>query len=94
MRDKAAQIAERCEQMPPERGRQAEHNLCGFVRQVQFVYFHGIGCTDRYTWNDEAQRYQGGLFEFVRAVADLYGIRDSDESIASAIRFLATNALL
>lgn len=94
MRDKAAQMAERCKQMPPERGRRSEHDLHGFVRQVQFVYFHGTGRTHRYTWSDEAKRYQGGLLKFVRAVADLYGIRDSDESIVSAIKLLARNGLL
>jgi hypothetical protein len=62
MRDKAAQMATAYGTARPERGRRPEHDLHGFVRQAQFVYFHGTGRTDKYTWNDVERRYQGRFF--------------------------------
>jgi len=88
LRDKAAQHAHCCEQMPPQRGRKPEHGLDGFICSLQQTYYLGTRRTDLYTRRTSKSGIERGLLQFVSAVADLYGIDVPDDSIATAIKRL------
>jgi hypothetical protein len=89
LRDAAGRRAAELDQAQPERGRQRKHGTLSFVLRLQRTFLNGTGKPVRYTWDEYAGCYRGGLVEFIEAVAPLCGIAISNSAIGKALKELA-----